>query len=88
MSLSDCIACWDTPCTCGWCEAACNSEHYLRIASEYLEMADKVKNHNLVEVDRNPKTFVKDIQCTRCGLRATYETWNRDFFNNECKPDE
>ncbi len=29
MSLSDCIKCWDTPCTCGW--------NYRNYSIEYLE---------------------------------------------------
>lgn len=87
MSLSDCIRCWDTPCSCGWREAEMNASDYRAKAEDYLLRAKAVENHTLARAE----PFYSDtspVYCKVCGLVATYKTWNREFFNRECKTDE
>jgi len=36
MSMSDCIKCWDTPCTCGWDYRNYTKERRLKLAANVL----------------------------------------------------
>ena len=36
MALSDCVKCWDTPCTCGWDQRGASIE-YLEKRIEFLQ---------------------------------------------------
>jgi len=42
MSLSDCIKCWDTPCTCGWDYRNYTKEHRIEQASVVLGVDIKI----------------------------------------------
>ena len=52
MSLSDCLKCWDTPCTCGW-EYRKNS---IKSLQERIDMLEKVKQFLIA----NPKAKFSD----------------------------
>lgn len=36
MSMSDCLKCWNTPCTCGWDYRNYNKEARLKLAANIL----------------------------------------------------
>ncbi len=46
MSLSDCIKCWDTPCTCGW--------NYRNCSIEYLEERKRLFDKIIEFRKKNP----------------------------------
>ena len=39
MSLSDCVKCWDTPCTCGWDYRDCQPEILREKAAFFTALA-------------------------------------------------
>ena len=45
MALSDCIKCWDTPCTCGW-EQRNSSIEYLENRICFLQLIIEFKKSN------------------------------------------
>jgi len=47
MALSDCVKCWDTPCTCGW--------EYRGISVEYLQKKIDMYNKMIQFKLSNPK---------------------------------
>ena len=47
MALSDCINCWDTPCTCGWSYLVWDNERIQRLI-ETLGLVLAYKNSNIL----------------------------------------
>ncbi len=68
MSLSDCVKCWDTPCTCGW-DYRNYSVEYLkkrkRLFEKIIEFKEQNPNANFSECMRDEtkddKAFIKFI---------------------------
>lgn len=82
MSMSDCIACWDTPCTCGWVYSAARPEG-LRIKIQDIEtILIGLEKHQIIRL--GDSWMNGDVKCTKCGLSASYKNWTPTFFHKDC----